>query len=84
MAIRVKTVPLVLLLTAVLSGCGTALSCGSEFGAPRERAIFCSPISELPKLLFKKGKAIQPPAATVECVATLGEPDCYDVAASGT
>ena len=84
MAIRAKTVPLVLLLTAVLSGCGTALSCGREFGAPRERAIWCSPIGEIPKLLFTKGKAIQPPADTVECVATLGVPDCFAVAASGT
>ena len=84
MAIRVKKVSLVLCLTGALAGCGTALSCGHEFGAPPERALWCSPIGDLPKLLFSRGQDIQPPADTVQCVETLGEPDCYKVAAGGT
>ena len=79
---RVKRVLNALCLTAVLSGCATALSCGNEFGAPPERALWCSSPSDFAKF-FKAPRPVEVPAETVHCVETLGDRDCFPVAANG-
>lgn len=78
---RVKQAPLVLFLAAVLSGCGTALSCGNEFGAPPEREFWCSSPGDIGKF-FRTQAPPEAPAETVQCVETLGIPDCFPVAGS--
>ncbi len=80
---RVKRAPLVLFLTVVLSGCGTALTCGSEFGAPPERALWCSSPGDFAKFFTSTPPPLEVPAETVQCVETLGDRDCFSVAANG-
>ncbi len=81
---RGKRVPLVLVLTAIVSGCGTALTCGDEFGAPPERELWCASPSELVKYIKKTPPSREVPAETVQCVDTLGDRDCFPVAADGS
>lgn len=80
---RVKRVLNALCLTAILSGCGTALTCGNEFGAPPERELWCSSPGEFVKF-FGRGAPFEPPVETVRCVDTLGDRDCYAIAADGS
>lgn len=76
-----KRAALVLLLCAVLSGCGTALSCGNEFGAPPERELWCSSPGDIGRKIFMRAPpAPEAPVETVQCVQTLGIPDCFAVA----
>ncbi len=77
---RVKPAPLVLFLTAVLSGCATALTCGDEFGAPPERALWCSSPSDFVKFFMSAPPPAEAPAETVQCVEPLGDRDCFPVA----
>ncbi len=77
---RMKRVLNALCLTAILSGCGTALTCGSEFGAPPERALWCSSPGELGKLI-RRAAPPEVPVETVYCVDTLGDRDCFAIAA---
>ncbi len=81
---RVKRAPLVLFLLFVLSACGTALSGGSEFGAPPERALWCSSPGDFSKFFLVAPPSDEVPAETVECVETLGDRDCFSVAANGS
>ncbi len=80
---RVKRAPLALFLLAVLSGCGTALTCGNEFGAPPERALWCSSPGDFARFFMTAPPPVEVPAETVQCVETLGEPDCFSVVANG-
>lgn len=80
---RTRRVLNALLLTAVLSGCGTALTCGNEFGAPPERALWCSSPGDFAKYFMSTPPPPEAPAETVECVETLGDRDCFAVAANG-
>lgn len=71
-------------LALTLTSCGTALSCGAEFGAPPERALWCAPVGDIEKF-FKVPRTIADPAPSpslpiVTCTETLGDRDC--VAAS--
>ncbi|NQV79982.1 MAG: hypothetical protein HQ495_05465 [Alphaproteobacteria bacterium] len=59
-----------------LSGCGTAFSCGSEFGAPPERAFWCAPASDVGKFFEVPPPPPEPQASPVICTKTLGERDC--------
>ncbi len=79
---RTRRVLNALLLTAVLSGCGTALTCGNEFGAPPERALWCSSPGDFAKYFLSTPPPPEVPAETVECVETLGDRDCFPVAAN--
>ncbi len=77
---RVKRVLNALCLSAVLSGCGTALTCGNEFGAPPEREFWCSSPGDLGKFFRSTPPPVEVPVETVQCVDTLGDPDCFPVA----
>ena len=59
-----------------LSGCGTAFSCGSEFGAPPERAFWCAPAGEVGKFFEIPPPPADPAPPNVTCTETLGERDC--------
>ncbi len=59
-----------------LSGCGTAFSCGAEFGAPPERAFWCAPASDVGKFFEVPPPPPEPQASPVTCTKTLGERDC--------
>ena len=59
-----------------LASFGTAMSCGHEFGAPPERAFWCSDVQDIGKL-FRPRVQEAPPPASVTCVKTLAEFDCY-------
>jgi hypothetical protein len=63
-----------------LTSCGTAFSCGSEFGAPPERAFWCAPAGDVGKFFETPLPAADPAPPTVTCTETLGDRDC--VAAS--
>ena len=63
-----------------LTSCGTAFSCGSEFGAPPERAFWCAPASDIGKFFEIPPPAADPAPPSVTCAKTLGDRDC--VAAS--
>jgi hypothetical protein len=63
-----------------LTSCGTAFSCGSEFGAPPERAFWCAPAADFGKFFVIPLPAVDPGPPTVTCTETLGDRDC--VAAS--
>lgn len=80
---RLKRVLNALILTAVLSGCITALSCGPEFGAPPERALWCSSPGDFANFFMSTPPPLEVPAETVQCVETLGDRDCFSVAATG-
>ncbi len=80
---RVRRVLNALILTAVLSGCVAALSCGPEFGAPPERALWCSSPEDFAKSFTSIPPPPEVPAETVQCVETLGDRDCFSVAATG-
>ncbi|MEQ8248179.1 MAG: hypothetical protein RID42_10930 [Alphaproteobacteria bacterium] len=60
----------------LLGGCGTSFSCGSEFGAPPERAFWCAPAADLGKFFEVPPPPPKPAPATVSCTKTLGERDC--------
>ena len=64
----------------ILTSCGTAFSCGSEFGAPPERAFWCAPASDIGKFLEIPPPAADPAPPSVTCAKTLGDRVC--VAAS--
>jgi hypothetical protein len=63
-----------------LTSCGTAFSCGSEFGAPPERAFWCAPAGDAANFFKVPLPAADPALPTVTCAKTLGDRDC--VAAS--
>ena len=65
-------------LALMLTSCGTAFSCGAEFGAPPERALWCAPVGDIEKF-FKVPRTIAdpaPPPPIVTCTETLGDRDC--------
>jgi len=63
-------------LALALSGCGTAFSCGPEFGAPPERAFWCAPAANVGEFFKVPPPPADPPPPTVECKKTLGDRDC--------
>ncbi|MEK9945642.1 MAG: hypothetical protein VW999_06625 [Alphaproteobacteria bacterium] len=63
-------------LFLALGGCGTSFSCGSEFGAPPERAFWCAQPGEVGKFFQVPPPPAEPPPPTVTCTETLGERDC--------
>ena len=63
-------------LSLALAGCGTAMSCGHEFGEPRERAFWCANVEDIGKL-FQPRVQEEPAPPTVTCVETLADRDCY-------
>ena len=73
---RAKRLAFMAVLVGILAGCGTALSCNNEFGAPPEREFWCAPIDELGKY-FRVQDARITPEEEVECVESLGQNECY-------
>ncbi len=69
-------------LSLALAGCGTAMSCGHEFGEPRDRAFWCSDVQDIGKV-FKRRVPQEPPPPAVTCVETLADRDCYPNAMAG-
>jgi hypothetical protein len=59
-----------------LTGCGTSFSCGSEFGAPPERAFWCAQPGEIGKFFEVPPPPPEPTPPTVTCTETLGDRDC--------
>jgi hypothetical protein len=62
-----------------LTSCGTAFSCGSEFGAPPERAFWCAPAGDVGKFFVIPLPVEDPVPPTVTCTETLGDHDCVAV-----
>lgn len=69
-------------IALALSGCGTAFSCGPEFGAPPERAFWCAPASDVGKFFEVPPPPPQPAPPAVTCTPILGQRDCVAAGAA--
>ena len=70
-------------LGLALASCGTAMTCGHEFGAPPERAFWCATdVQDIGKLFWPRVQE-EPAPPTVTCVETLAERDCYPTTMAG-